>query len=147
MKSFAGVARASTRYRTRVAFFIHLLSLASSASSMGHLDARAAMHANIAPAAITNMDDSSSRYAIVLLPNTWHASSVVGTLGPKSESYVRCSRKGDRTLTRSRLEVCPAAASFCSALGKPKLSYWQSASNLRSCFHCAIGSCGSPSCG
>jgi len=34
-------------------------------------------------------------------------------------SYVRCTRRGDRTLTRSRLEVCPAAASEIAASSKP----------------------------
>jgi len=60
-------------------------------------------------------------------------------------SYVRFTKKGDRTLHRSRLEVCPAAASSIAALHKPDCSFAICAltgafANLRHRHHCMIES-------
>jgi hypothetical protein len=44
--------------------------------------------------------------------NEWYHMSSNGTLGPSTVTFMRMSWKGERTLSRSRLEVCPAIASF-----------------------------------
>jgi len=51
--------------------------------------------------------------------NEFHHRSPYGTLGPSTQSHVKFAAKGERTLTRSRLEVCPAIASFIASLGNP----------------------------
>jgi len=51
-------------------------------------------------------------YHLLLFPSTVHP---IGT----TCTFTRVTKKGDRTLHRSRLEVCPAAASSISALHKP----------------------------
>jgi len=55
--------------------------------------------------------------------NLWYNCSSFGTLGPCTVSYQRYTRKGDRTLSRSRLEVCPAIASSIAANCKPVCSF------------------------
>jgi hypothetical protein len=55
--------------------------------------------------------------------NEWYHRSWNGTLGPSTCSYLKMSWKGERTLSRSRLEVCPAIASFeLSSMAKFMLS-------------------------
>jgi len=63
------------------------------------------------------------------------------TMNPTATTtrFVRFTRRGDRTLTRFRLEFCPAAACSISALHKPNLYYCEFAvtyanvPNVRSC--------------
>jgi hypothetical protein len=52
--------------------------------------------------------------------NEYYNKSWNGTLGPSTCSYLKMSCKGERTLSRSRLEVCPANASSIAANDKPE---------------------------
>jgi hypothetical protein len=63
--------------------------------------------------------------------NEYYNKSWNGTLGPTTESYQRMSWKGERTLSRSRLEVCPANASSIAANDKPLRSSLHLLKNLR----------------
>jgi hypothetical protein len=56
----------------------------------------------------------------LMVLNEYYNKSWNGTLGPTTESYQRMSWKGERTLSRSRLEVCPANASSIAANDKPE---------------------------
>jgi len=71
------------------------------------------------------VNQQKKNYDNILLTNTnlWYNRSYFGTLGPCTVSYQRDTRKGDRTLSRSRLEVCPAIASAVSGHCKPKISF------------------------
>jgi len=63
----------------------------------------------------------SQEYPSILIMNMniQYSLSPLGTLGPSTLSYFKYSIKGDRTLSRFRLEFCPATASELAAGCKP----------------------------
>jgi hypothetical protein len=63
------------------------------------------------------------QYRGVIQWNVEYWRSPIGTLGPCTicQTYYRWSTKGDRTLSRFRLEICPATASELAAGCKPHI--------------------------
>jgi len=63
----------------------------------------------------------AQRYRGIIQWNLEYQHSPIGTLGPStiSQTSYRWSRKGDRTLSRFRLEICPATSSELAAGNKP----------------------------
>jgi len=55
-----------------------------------------------------------------LISNVQYMLSPLGTLGPATLSYMKPSTKGERSLSRFRLEFCPATADSIAAGCKPK---------------------------
>jgi hypothetical protein len=76
-------------------------------------------------------NNSNGNGLLSLMVNEYYNKSWNGTLGPSTESYQRMSWKGERTLSRSRLEVCPAITTSLVASCKPIGLSWQFAKNLR----------------
>jgi len=106
------------------------MSVSASSSTAASGSSRVSAMAQISAAVLAILDKqrlSSSRmwrHAWQLADGSQQSAlrNPVGTLYPSTSTFVRPTRKGDRTLSRSRLEVCPAAADSISALKPMKHS-------------------------
>jgi len=84
----------------------------TSTSSMSLLSLLAIDTVNNHEVTIIHNNGSGYRVNGSISLNEWYHMSSNGTLGPATVSFMRLSWKGERTLSRSRLEICPAIASF-----------------------------------